>query len=99
MYLGIIINVNGSFKVANTGVKTSRYLSIVKSRKLGTIPTNLQIEICVRIIFTLILYGGHVSENYTESDKLHFNILENMLGGYMDELPITRYTWNWVNVL
>ncbi len=59
-YLGLIVNFNGSFKLAITGLnkQTSRvmYALIGKCRKLG-LPIDLQIELFDRILVPIILYG------------------------------------------
>ncbi len=68
-YLGLIINFNGSFKLAITELKTQAsrdmYALIGRCWKLGH-PINLQLEVFDRMIVSNMLYGCEVwgPENY-----------------------------------
>ncbi len=82
-YLGLIINFNGSFKWAITGIKKASramYVLIGKWRKLGLL-IHLQIELFDRMIVPIILYSCEVwwPENYTETEKLHLKFLKHIL--------------------
>ncbi len=57
------------------------YVLIGKYRKLG-LPIDLQLELFDRMIVQIMLYGCEVwgPETYIETEKLHLNILINILG-------------------
>ncbi len=84
-YLGLIINFNGSFKLAITELKNQAsrvmYALIGKCRKLG-LPIDLQLELFDRNIVPIMLYDCEVwgPENYIETEKLHLNFFKHILG-------------------
>ncbi len=86
-YLGLIINFNGSFKLAITELKNqasrAMYALIGKCRKLD-LPINLQLELFDRMIVPIMLYGCEVlgPENYIETEKLHLKFLKHILGAH-----------------
>ncbi len=84
-YLWLIINCNGSFKLAITELKykafRAMYALIGKCRTLG-LPIDLQLELFDNIIVPIILYGCEVwgPQNYIETEKLHLKYLKHILG-------------------
>ncbi len=84
-YLGVIINFNGSFKLAITELKKqasrAMYALIGKCRKLG-LPIDLQLELFDRMMVSIMLYGCEVwgPENCIETEKLHLKVLKHILG-------------------
>ncbi len=83
-YLGLTINLNGSFKLAITELKyqasRAMYALISKCRKLG-LPIDLQLELFDRVIVPIMLYGCKVwgPENYIETEKIYFKFLKHIL--------------------
>ncbi len=84
-YLGLIVNFNGSFKLAFTELKhqasRAMYALIGKCRKLG-LPIDLQLELFDRMIVTIMLDDFEVRgpENYIGTEKLHLEFLKHILG-------------------
>ncbi len=102
-YIGLIINFNGSFKLAITELKhqasRAMYARIGKCRKLG-LPIDLQLELFDRMIVPIMLYGCDVwgAENYIESEKLYLKYLKHILEVY-GRTTNKWYMENWVDCL
>ena len=84
-YLGIILNYNGSFKLAIQELKSqasrAMYSLIGKCRRLD-LPIDLQLHLFDATVLPIMLYGCEIwgSENYVELDRLHLKFLKHVLG-------------------